>query len=118
MPVSLLKGGCGRDNSGVVGGKPKWQHRLEDMTRVLARKPAPIMAPMDNEPGDWGAILSGPLVRGLVSTAEEALQVASRAPMDLILAEYRAAGIAGLDLLARLTGDRGASGAGAGSAQA
>jgi DNA-binding NtrC family response regulator len=61
---------------------------------------------IDDEPAG-GAILEHILTRAghrtvLVSTAEEALQVVARLPVDLILAEYRAAGFAGFDLLARL----------------
>jgi DNA-binding NtrC family response regulator len=61
---------------------------------------------IDDEPAA-GAILEHILTRAghrtvLVSTAEEALQVVTRLPVDLILAEYRAAGFAGFDLLARL----------------
>ncbi len=61
---------------------------------------------IDDEPSG-GAILEHILTRAghrtvLVSTAEEALLVVARLPVDLILAAYRAAGFAGLDLLARL----------------
>jgi DNA-binding NtrC family response regulator len=61
---------------------------------------------IDDEPAA-GAILEHILTRAghrtvLVSTAEEALQLVSQAPVDLMVAEYRAAGFAGLDLLARL----------------
>ena len=61
---------------------------------------------IDDEPAG-GAILEHILNRAghrtvLVSTAEEALQVVARLPVDLILAEYQAAGFAGFDLLARL----------------
>jgi len=61
---------------------------------------------IDDEPAG-GAILEHILNRAghrtiLVSTAEEALQVVGRLPVDLILAEYRAAGFAGFDLLTRL----------------
>jgi two-component system, NtrC family, response regulator HydG len=64
---------------------------------------------IDDEPAG-GAILEHILNRAghrtvLVSTAEEALQVVARLPVDLILAEYRAAAFAGFDLLARLRGE-------------
>jgi two-component system response regulator HydG len=61
---------------------------------------------IDDDPAG-GAILEHILTRAghrtvLVSTAEEALHVVARLPVDLILAAYPAAGFAGFDLLARL----------------
>ncbi|HEY7505058.1 MAG TPA: sigma-54 dependent transcriptional regulator [Gemmatimonadales bacterium] len=67
--------------------------------------PASILC-VDDEPAA-GAILEHILTRAghrtvLVSTADEALLVVGRLPVDLILAEYRTSGFAGFDLLARL----------------